>query len=298
MKYFIFCSLAVAVLNSVADSIFDEVLSPLLNPSEGAFSGYNLSVFVYPAVSIALFIAGAAVFYRLTAKALKEESERRVKEQNLLFAAIVHDLKTPMTSVQGFAKALLDGKVKPEEQQEIFDIICRKCSSMDELVNALFEYARLGAEAYRPNFAPLNLCTLIRDIAAENYGEFEEHRIMPEVDIPEEEIIVTADKSELSRAFTNLIVNACRHNPDGIDVLIRIRKEKEGAVVIIADSGRDLPSDMDIFEPFVTENSARTDGHGSGLGLAIAKRIIDLHGGSIKVSRDVDGYTKAFIVTL
>lgn len=293
MRYFIFCSLGVAILSSAADSIFDELLSPLERTGS-----HSLILLIYLAASVALFVAGAAVFYRLTAKALKEESERRVKEQNLLFAAIAHDLKTPMTSVQGFAKALLDGKVRQEEQHEIFDILYRKSHSMSVLVNTLFEYARLGIEEYEPNNTRFNLCALIREITAECYTDFEAHDIMPEVDIPDEEITVTGDQNELKRAFTNIIVNACQHNPDGIKVLIGVRSEKEKAVVIIGDTGEKIPDDMDIFELFVTGNSARTGGHGSGLGLAIAKRIIERHGGDITVREDIDGLTKAFVISL
>ena len=71
-------------------------------------------------------------------------------EKNLIYAAIAHDLKTPMTSVHGFAKALADGKIKPEEVDEIYDIIYRKSCSMNDMVDTLFEYARLGTDEYKP----------------------------------------------------------------------------------------------------------------------------------------------------
>ena len=249
-------------------------------------------------VSAVIYFATAYVFYQLTKKALREESERRVKEQNMIYAAIVHDLKTPMTSVQGFAKALADGRIRPEEQQEIYDIIHRKSDSMNELVNTLFSYAKLGTEEYPLNLQPLDLCTLVRDIVAENYCDLDEYGIEPEIEIPDQPIMISADKTELKRAVTNLVVNTYKHNPCDIDVLIKVTSNGQNAYISIADTGEVIPPDMDIFEPFVTENSARISGKGSGLGLPITKRIIERHGGSISVGSTFNGYTKEFTATL
>ena len=85
---------------------------------------------------------------------------------------------------------------------------------------------------------------------------------------------------------------------DGITFYVRMDKEGDKCVITLADTGNDIPQGMDIFEPFVTENSARSAGRGTGLGLAITKRIIERHGGSIVLDRKMPGYTKAFVVRL
>lgn len=247
---------------------------------------------------VGIYYLGAYVFYRLTKKALDEESERRVKEQNLLYAAIAHDLKTPMTSVQGFAKALHDGKIKEEERQEIYEIIYRKSESMNDLINTLFSYSKLGTEEYPLNKEKINICTLVRDVVAECYCELEEHGIETEIDIPEEAIELEADRVELRRAVTNLVNNCYKHNPDGIRLLVSVTKENKKAVISVADSGTEIPAGMNVFEAFVTENTARTIGKGSGLGLAITKRTVERHGGEITVSKGIKGYTKAFVIKL
>lgn len=295
---FIAVCFTVVVIIKNLDYLYWEILDQKLNPGVTDANQSTPSRIIYMILNLLLFIAAAYVFYRLTARAIRQETKQKLEEQNLIYAALAHDLKTPMTSVQGFAKALSDGKVKPEEQQEIFDIIYRKSNSMNDMINTLFEYAKLGTDGCQPDMSPNNICTLVRDIIAENYNDFEEHHIELDIAIPESEILINGDKKELRRAFTNLIVNIYKHNPDGIKAKISVFKNADDAVVKIADSGTALPADMDIFEPFVTENTARTAGHGTGLGLAITKRIIEQHGGTVCAEKEDNGYTKAFIIRI
>lgn len=291
---FVLCCACVVLLRQNLDAIYIS----LLEPGEVAWEINSLLEWAFFVGGLLIFVLGAFVFYKITARIIKAESERRVQEQNLIYASITHDLKTPMTSVQGFAKALLDGKVKPEEQQEIFDIIYRKSNTMNDMVNTLFDYAKLGTEGYHAEMAQLDLCALVKGIIAEQYTDFEEHGIELDIDLPEQPVMVNADKTELKRAIANLVVNVYKHNPDGIKASIALRQEQGNAVIRIADSGKPLPDDLNIFEPFVTENIARTAGHGTGLGLAITKRIIQRHGGEI-TTEVLDGeYTKTFVIRM
>ena len=297
LSYVGLCFVLVVLFKNL-DYIYYEILDPIFNPNVADINVNTPSRWGYFILNILIFVVFALIFYRLNAKAIKQESERRLQEQNLLYAAIAHDLKTPMTSVQGFAKALSDGKIKPEEQQEIFDIIYRKSNSMNDMVNTLFEYAKLGTDGYKPTFAKVDICSLVRDIIAENYCDLEDHGIELDIDISETPITVNADKTELKRAVTNLIVNIYKHNPDGIRAKVSIRKDNDKAEISIADSGEPLPEGVDIFEPFVTKNTARTVGHGTGLGLAVTKRVIERHGGKIFVEAAVPDYTKMFVIRL
>lgn len=291
---FVLCCACVVLLRQNLDALYIS----LLKPGEVAWEINSLREWAFFVGGLLIFVLGAFVFYQLTARIIKKESERRMQEQNLIYASIAHDLKTPMTSVQGFAKALMDGKVKPEEQQEIFGIICRKSASMNDMVNTLFDYAKLGTEGYHADMTQLDLTALIRGIIAEHYTDFEENGIELDIDLPEKPVLVSADKTELKRALTNLVVNVYKHNPEGIRAGIALRQEQSNAIIRIADSGKPLPTDMDIFEPFVTENTARTAGHGTGLGLAITRRIIQRHGGEIHTEALDGAYTKAFVVRL
>jgi len=286
---FLICSLCLVILIRNLDGLYYEYLIEYIS-----YDLWEKLGWVYFILSFVIQVGAALVFYKLTGMALKKESERQVKEKDLVYAAVAHDLKTPMTSVQGFAKALSDGKIEPEEQQEILDLIYRKSKSMNEMVNTLFEYAKLGTEEYQPVMSSIDLCSLVRDLAAEHYTDLEEHNITLDIEIPDGTITVNGDKNELRRAVSNLITNVYKHNPSGIKAKISVGREKNKAVIMIADSGNPIHDDMDIFRPFVTENSARTIGHGTGLGLAITKRIVERHGGELYLNKNNKGYSKSF----
>lgn len=288
-------SLIVVIIEKNLEGIFYEFVYPKYFEKEEDYAT-GLPGNIYLILSILIIVIAAIVLYKLTAGILQKESEKRIKEQNLMYAAIAHDLKTPMTSVQGFAKALSEGKVSDTEKKEIYDIIYAKSNTMNDMINTLFEYSKLGTQEYKPIPERFDICSLVRDIAAENYTEFEENGIELDIDIPDEEITVNADKKELARAIANLVVNVYKHNPEGIKAKISVEKAGDKAVIKILDTGAEIPQDMDIFEPFVTENTSRMSGHGTGLGLAITKRIIERNGGKIYISSREDGYTKAFVV--
>ena len=290
--------LVITFIASICDNIIDfwaQNLEPKIESSPELAVPAIIGLLL---LNVLVYVISAYVFFRITKKIIRKESERQVHEKDLIYAAVVHDLKTPMTSVQGFAKALSDGKIKTEEQQEIFDIIYRKSNSMNEMVDTLFDYAKLGTDEYKPTFVQTDICALVRDTVAESYCDFEEHDIALEIDIPEKAVMINADKTELKRAVTNLIVNIYKHNPDGISAKISVAEEGGKAVIRIADSGDPLPDGVDIFKPFVTENTARTVGQGTGLGLAVTKRVIESHGGAINVESAAPDFTKMFVIRL
>lgn len=255
-------------------------------------------VLLFIGLNIAIYVVSGIVFYLLMRKAIRLESERQIQSNSLLYASVAHDLKTPITSIKGFAGALADGKIPDNEKEEIYRIIKRKSDNMNDLIDVLFEYSQLGTKEYEPVLVKTDLCALLREIIADNYCVLEENGITPEVDIPDTPIYINAEKRDLSRALNNLITNTYKHNPSGINMLVRVAQAGKSCVITIADTGNDIPEDMDVFEPFVTENVSRTYGRGTGLGLAVAKSVIERHNGTITLSRNIEGYTKAFVIDL
>ena len=274
------------------DALFSFIVQPgTVDSSPGSVREWAMF-----AAGMLVFVLEAFAFYRLITRIIKSESERRVREQNLIYAAIAHDLKTPMTSVQGYAAALRDGKIPPEGQADAFEIICAKSRRMNELVDSLFDYARLGTEEYHLRSEPIDAAQVVREIAAECYTDFEDRGIRLDADIPDDALMIRGDAREFRRAVTNLMVNAWKHNRGGAKVRVAVKAADGRLSISVADSGEPIPPEQReaILQPFVTSDEARTSRGGSGLGLAITAKVAGLMGGTLRVV-DADGeYVKAF----
>ena len=235
---------------------------------------------------------------RLMTDQMEEEHRIYDRKRNLLISDMAHDLRTPMTTVSGYAQALSDGVVPPEKRQEYLQAIVTKTGRMSEMISALFEYAKLESEGFQLHKEMFDLKELLLRDAADVYTDMEEAGMHFHVDIPDDPIPVKGDSVQLSRVFTNLLVNAMRHNPAGTEVLLMVRRQAAVVQVAVIDDGVPIPAGTDIFEPFVKADAARTGNTGSGLGLSIAAMIIEMHGWAISLEQPYPGYTKGFIVQL
>ena len=267
-----------------------------------------LTIFVLILIVAAPYIAGALCFSRITVKefrTIQEEREAQQREfdrkRNLMLSDIAHDLRTPMTTVNGYARALADGMVKDvAKQQEYLQSIQNKSNRMNELINLLFEYVKLDSDGFNLEKNRLNLCELLRENAALAYSDIEEAGMNFDIDIPEEPYYIEADSIQLSRVITNLLNNAVRHNGEGTTIELSMKEEAAWVKIIIADNGKAITDDVKehIFEPFAKGDSSRSNG-GSGLGLSIAKKVIDMHGWELKfVDKPDNKNTKAFVILI
>lgn len=233
-----------------------------------------------------------------------EDSERRRRAleetRRKMLAGIAHDLKTPVAVIQGYAKALGDGMIPPEERSRCLAALEQKSAGLNEQINTFYEYSRLEHPDFSLNLEPGDICNYFRDFVAEQYSDLELAGFSLEVDIPEERIPCMIDRGQLKRAFANLVGNAVKHTPKGTTLYFSLSVEGESAVLTLADNGPGIPKEAaaDIFTPFVTGDASR-GGTGSGLGLAIAKRIVEAHGGSICLA-DSSGsrWSTVFEITL
>lgn len=297
VKYFVFCAVMISVLESIIDFIFEGYVFPAFEHNKTLFS---VSLAFYIVISIGAMVFVAICFSRIVGRKFVDEARKQIDEQNMLYANIVHDLKTPMTSIVGFSQALRDGKVNECDRAEIEDTIYRKTKHTNELLDTLFRYTKLSTPKYALMRADVNVCRLVREAVAAHYEMFEQRRISLEMDIPDEQILLSLDKHEFSRAVENLIVNAFVHNPPETKVLVSLKPDHGAITILVADDGARIPHDIQgaLFEPFVRGDSSRGTNAGSGLGLAIAAAIVQKHGGTLQMVECVDGFTKAFQINL
>ena len=271
-------------------------------------SGFFLIV-VFP------FILGALYFTKVVMKEFGavEEAERAkeremMRMRNLMLTDIAHDLRTPMTTVSGYARALSDGLVPDDKKEEYLEAIRNKTARMDELIGLLFDYTKLENEEYKLDLKKTDICELVRECVAGAYTDIEDAGMEADIDIPEEYMEITADKVQLSRVITNLITNAVRHNDAGIKIGIFVKRDGTKIRVMIADTGKmiDEETSKHLFDPFYTGDASRSSKGGTGLGLSIAAKVVNLHGFKLKLRQRPDisrynispEYTKAFIITI
>ena len=247
-----------------------------------------------------LFFAVSVLYYRKINQCVADEAQRQIRERSLLFANISHDLKNPMSSVIGFARALENGKVEAEDIPAVYHSICEKSLQMNGIIQKMFQFAKMESEGYALHKEPIELCGMLRAVVAEHYPEIEAHGIQLQAEIPESEIRICADRTELTRALDNLITNVIRHNPEGVGMLVSVKAADRRIRITVADTGIALPADSSetLFQPFYVSDASRQLKDGSGLGLAISRRIAELHGGRLYLDAQISGYTKGFVLEL
>lgn len=261
-----------------------------------------LFVYLIPYI-IGIVIFSGTVLKKVAQLEQKQEEERMEydRKRNLMLSDIAHDLRTPMTTINGYAKAINDGMVKDlEKQREYLDIMQIKAKRMNDLVELLFEYVKLDSEGFKLEKEQIDLAELLRENAALMYSDIEEAGMELEIDIPEEKFEINADKLQISRVITNLLVNAVRHNKPDTAIKIAMKCYPGIAVIDIADNGDEIPKHIEknIFEPFAKGDESRGKHGGSGLGLSIAKKVVNMHGWELKLNSDYPEYTKAFEITI
>lgn len=255
------------------------------------------------------YVVAAVGFSRMVAKKvaeleLKEQQKREEydRRRNLLLSDVAHDLKTPMTTVTGYASALAEGQVKEEEKkQQYLKVIYNKSMQMSGLITLLFEYVKLDSEGFSLKKTKEDITEILRESVAALYTDFEEKDMEVEAEIPEEPVFFLVDRVQFQRGINNLLSNAIKHNPTETKVGVIMEYKDDVLKIQICDSGVLIPKETAdyIFEPFVMGDESRTSRGGSGLGLSIVEKIISMHGGEISLQQNLEGtYKKAFVIKM
>ena len=251
-------------------------------------------------IRLSPYLVGAFCYSRIVTKQFnlllaQEEAQKLARDQrrNLMLSDIAHDIKTPITTICGYSKALSEGVVAERDRQSYLDAIYAKAMRMDELLMLLFEYIKLESEGFAIQREPGDLAELTRETAAFLYADFEDRGMELVLEISEERVPFEMDRLQLGRAVTNLLTNALRYGKEGGRVLIRLQEYE----LTVADEGAPIDPAFaaHMFEPFTRGDKARSAKGGSGLGLGIAKKIVEMHGGRLLLNQNFgEGYTKAF----
>jgi signal transduction histidine kinase len=223
---------------------------------------------------------------------IKEFREADMLRREFL-ANITHDLRTPLTSLQGYLETLpmKEGTLTPEEQRNYLLIAIKRSDQLGKLVSELFELAKLDSPDVQVRFEPFSLDELIQDILQKLQLTVEKKKITLQMNVEEKLPLVFADIGLCERVLENLIDNAVRYTPGDGTISVSATLEQERIKVQVSDTGSGIPAEdiAHLFDRFHRRDRSRQNSNsGSGLGLAIAKRILELHGSNIEVSSTVN----------
>lgn len=236
----------------------------------------------------------ASAFNHMSSQIQDTEQARRA-----FIANLSHELRSPMTSIQGFVQGLLDDTVKPEDRQQTLHIVLDETRRLNKLVSGLLSLSRAEAPEREVHKTAFNLCELARLVLITRMPQLEEKNIQVATRFEQEDMYALAARDQIEQVLINLVDNAIRYTPGGGRIELDIRAQgRKTLVVTVRDNGIGV-AEMDrerIFDRFYKAEKSHTAGEGVGLGLAIVKAILEQHGHGIRLLDSQQG--AAFEFTL
>jgi len=208
----------------------------------------------------------------------------RMKDEFVLTAS--HELRSPLTSVQGFAELLLLERERLSPKQvETVEVILDNTRHLVRLLNDLLDLARSDAGRLTIRPEPTDVSSLIGDAARTMRAQFDSHRQELSEEIEPDLPQVEADRDRIRQVLVNLLTNANEYCPQGAAIRVKAGRAGADIEIDVIDDGPGIPDEQleHIFERFTRGDAGETQRvGGTGLGLAISKSLIELHGGTIE----------------
>ncbi len=221
--------------------------------------------------------------------------------QRAFISNISHDFRSPLTSIRGYAQAMLDGTIPYEAQEKYLNIILSETERLTNLTSNLLELNSFNRESVLLDITNFNIHETISQTVNTLEGTATKKGITFVLDFnAQKELIVNADEGKIHQVLYNLIDNAIKFSHHNSEIRIGTKKKGEKIFVSVKDSGIGIPKDSinKIFDRFYkTDLSRGKDKKGTGLGLSISKEIINSHNQTINVV-STEGVGTEFIFTL
>jgi signal transduction histidine kinase/CheY-like chemotaxis protein len=214
---------------------------------------------------------------------LRLEQERleseRLSTVGRMLSSIVHDLRSPMTAIKGYAGMIAESRVDPARAREYAGLIGEQADRLNAMVGEVLEFTR--GEPHVLALEPVALDELVRRLARLLEPELAEHRVALRVQLDYPGPLVV-DAERFERALTNVALNGIQAMADGGTLTVASRLADGWVEIRVLDTGRGIPPELQprVFEPFFTHGKPR----GVGLGMAITRRIVEEHGGDVSLT--------------
>ena len=259
--------------------------------TEGAFRTITVVLAVVAVVTLPAAVMLARFQARRTVweQEIQDAERAAEKSRRQLVAFVSHDLRTPLAGIRALSEAIADGVVSDDEVRVQAKNIEQESIRLSEMVDDLFEMAKINAGAVNAPYDRVALDEVVDDVLSTHRIAAERAGVTLRVDLPAQPVRVIGSDRALVRVLSNLVANAIAHTPAGGTVTLSIGADREGAWARVDDTGvgidaTDLPRVFDVAYRGSNHRVPRADSSlpsGSGLGLAIAAGLVRAHRGTL-----------------
>jgi signal transduction histidine kinase len=239
-----------------------------INKRSGEFTDEDLNVLTILGAQAAVAIENARLF-----------------QQSDLIAELVHELRTPMASLNTAVQILLRPDISEQQHTKLIEIIRDEISRLSDLTSAFLDLARLESGRMQFHFKNVNIKDLLEYCITIMQSRASEKNISISFQLSDETIQIHADQDKIKQVMLNLISNAIKYNQEGGTIVITVNENPRNVVISITDTGPGIPPESlpHLFNKFYRVPGMEKMTPGTGLGLSICKRIVDTHDGVIEV---------------
>ncbi|HEX5480337.1 MAG TPA: HAMP domain-containing sensor histidine kinase [Dehalococcoidia bacterium] len=227
---------------------------------------------------------------------MAERVGERDTQMRTLLANVSHDLKTPMTSITGYAQALTDGTADSDDVHRVGTVIREEAEHVNRLLADLLYLGEIDAGQVLTREEDVPLDSVVARCVRRVEPGAQAKRLDMRVDVADDALVPNTDPDKLERALTNVLENATKFTPEGGNIEVRGWRENgrlpARVYCSVRNSGAAIPEDdlPRLFDRFFRGDRARRTASGSGLGLAISRQLLQLNGGDITARNDGDGH--------
>ena len=200
-------------------------------------------------------------------------------------ANVSHELRSPITSIQGFAQGMLDGTIPQEQHQQYLQVVVDETHRLAKLIGSLLNLSRMENEETSLAYSNFDVNETARRVLISRMTQIDDKQLNIDVQFEEDSCMVRADADQIEQVIINLLDNAIKFTPEKGTITLLTRHENGHVVLRVKDDGIGIsPEDAPhIFDRFYKADKAHTVGKGTGLGLAICYRIMERHGQTIRL---------------
>jgi len=233
-----------------------------------------------------------------------EQLERQASDRRVFISSIAHDLRTPLTSINGFLTAIMDGTIPPDRCNHYMQIIKTEVERIQNLTNMMTEATSFG-QSGQTNYEIFDINELISDTLTALENQLYDKNLGVQVDLFKDDkgrLLASAERQAIMRVVYNLLANAVKFTPKDGNISISTYYEPKTNLISVSveDSGEGIPEEhrSRVFDSFYKIDKSRTES-GSGLGLYICKEILKSHNQDIyvKTGKEWGGATFVFTVS-